>query len=71
MPDALLAAVEERFLKVVCPENLSLVSAAGQSDGALTIRVDRKLNSGDVVDAHTDLSILRGPPEDIRSDNGP
>ena len=33
------------------------------------IRVDRKLNSTDVVDALTDLFILRGPPEYIRSDN--
>ena len=38
---------------------------------ALMIRVDRKLNSIDVVDALTDLFILRGPPEYIRSDNGP
>ena len=35
------------------------------------IRVDRKLNSTDVVDALTDLFILRGVPEYIRSDNGP
>ena len=33
------------------------------------IRVDRRLNSTDVVDALTDLFILRGPPEFIRSDN--
>ena len=38
---------------------------------ALAIRVDRKLNSIDVVDALTDLFILRGPPTFIRSDNGP
>ena len=38
---------------------------------ALTIRVNRKLNSTDVLDALTDLFILRGPPEYIRSDNGP
>ncbi len=38
---------------------------------ALMIRVDRKLNSVDVVDALTDLFILRGPPEYIRCDNGP
>ncbi|NNF78095.1 MAG: IS3 family transposase [Rhizobiales bacterium] len=38
---------------------------------ALMIRVDRKLNSIDVVDVLTDLFILRGPPEYIRSDNGP
>ena len=30
---------------------------------ALVIRVDRKLNSIDVVDALTDLFILRGPPD--------
>ena len=38
---------------------------------ALMIRVDRKLNSVDVVDALTDLFILRGPPAHVRSDNGP
>ena len=38
---------------------------------ALMIRAKRKLNSTDVVDALTDLFILRGPPEFIRSDNGP
>lgn len=37
---------------------------------ALAIKVKRKLNSTDVVDALTDLFILRGPPEFIRSDNG-
>ena len=31
------------------------------------IRVARKLNSTDVVDALTDLFILRGPPAFIRS----
>ena len=35
------------------------------------LRVDRRLNSTDVVNALTDLFILRGPPEYIRSDNGP
>lgn len=35
------------------------------------ICVDRKLNSTDVQDTLTDLFILRGPPEYIRSDNGP
>lgn len=38
---------------------------------ALVIRVNRKLNSTDVLDALTDLFILRGPPEHVRSDNGP
>ena len=37
----------------------------------LMIRAARKLNSTDVVDALTDLFILHGPPEYIRSDNGP
>lgn len=37
----------------------------------LAIRVKRKLNSGDVIDALTDLFILRGPPTHVRSDNGP
>ena len=37
---------------------------------ALAIRVKRRLNSTDVVDALTDLFILRGPPRFIRSDNG-
>lgn len=35
------------------------------------IRVNRQLNSTDVLDALTDLFIMRGPPESIRSDNGP
>ena len=38
---------------------------------ALMIRVDRKLNSTDVLDALTDLFILRGVPAYIRSDKGP
>ena len=37
----------------------------------LAIKVQRKLNSADVIDALTDLFILRGPPAFIRSDNGP
>lgn len=36
---------------------------------ALVIRVKRKLNSTDVVDALTDLFILRSPPDFIRSDS--
>jgi len=35
------------------------------------IRIDRKLNCTDVLGALTDLFILRGPPEYIRSDNDP
>ena len=37
---------------------------------ALAIRVNRKLNSVDVIDTLTDLFILRDPPEYIRSDIG-
>ena len=37
----------------------------------LAIRVKRKLNSTDVIDALTDLFIVRGVPAYIRSDNGP
>jgi len=37
----------------------------------LAIRVERRLNSIDVIDALSDLFILRGVPEHIRSDNGP
>lgn len=33
--------------------------------------MDRKLNSGNVIDALSDLFILRGIPSFIRSDNGP
>lgn len=43
----------------------------GFSRECLEIRVKRKLNSTDVVDALTDLFILRGVPAFIRSDNGP
>ncbi|EBA16100.1 transposase orfB [Roseobacter sp. SK209-2-6] len=39
--------------------------------GQRMIRVDLKLNSTDVLDTLTDLFILRGPPQYIRSDNGP
>lgn len=37
----------------------------------MTIRVWRKLNSANVIDAMTDLFILQGVPAFIRSDNGP
>ena len=37
----------------------------------MAIKVDRKLNSTNVIDALTDLFILRGAPALIRSDNGP
>ncbi len=36
----------------------------------LAIRVKRRLNSTEVIDALTDLFILRGGPDYIRSDNG-
>ena len=37
----------------------------------LAIRVSRRLKAVDVIDALTDLFILRGIPGHIRSDNGP
>ena len=37
----------------------------------LAIRVDRKLKAIDVIDALSDLFILRGVPSHIRSDHGP
>jgi len=37
----------------------------------LAIRVDRRLNSGNVIDVLSDLFILRGVPSFVRSDNGP
>jgi len=37
----------------------------------LTIRIDRRLKSIDVIDILSDLFILRGVPGHIRSDNGP
>ena len=37
----------------------------------LVIRVERKLNSRDVLDALGELFVMHGPPVHIRSDNGP
>ena len=37
----------------------------------IAIRIDRKLKSTDVIDVLSDLFILRGVPEHVRSDNGP
>ena len=37
----------------------------------LAIRVERKLNSRDVLDTLGELFLEHGPPEHIRSDNGP
>ena len=37
----------------------------------LAIRVSRKLKSTDVIDVLSDLFVLRGVPDHIRSDNGP
>ena len=41
------------------------------SDLANRIRINRKLKSSDVIDVLSDLFILRGVPEHVRSDNGP
>ena len=37
----------------------------------LAIRVERSLKSADVIDLLSDLFILRGAPDHVRSDNGP
>jgi len=37
----------------------------------LAIKVERRLRSDEVLDALTDLLVRHGPPEHIRSDNGP
>jgi putative transposase len=37
----------------------------------LAIRIDRRLRSTDVIDVLSDMFILRGVPDHIRSDNGP
>lgn len=37
----------------------------------LAIREERKLTSAELIDAVTDLFILRGPPTYVRSDNRP
>ena len=37
----------------------------------LAIRIDRRLKAADVIDVLSDLFILRGVPEHVRSDNGP
>ena len=37
----------------------------------LAIRINRKLNSTDVIDVLSDLFTLRGVPGHVRSDNGP
>ena len=37
----------------------------------LAIRVNRKLNSTDVIDVLSDVCIMRGVPGHVRSDNGP
>jgi len=37
----------------------------------LAIRVERRLKSRDVLDELSELFVRHGPPEQIRSDNGP
>ena len=54
-----------------CAIGSSTMASDEYTREALMIRVDRRLNSTDVLDALTDLFILRGPPQYIRSDNGP
>lgn len=46
-------------------------AANGPKDFGDAIRIDRKLNSTDVIDVPTDLFVLHCVPENIRSDDGP
>lgn len=41
------------------------------SQECLAIRIDRRLRLTDVIDVLSDLFIMRGVPDHIRSDNGP
>ncbi len=43
----------------------------GFTHECLAIRVGRRLKAGDVIDVLSDLFILRGVPDHVRSDNGP
>jgi putative transposase len=45
--------------------------ACSTSSTCLAIRVSRRLTSSDVIDVISDLFILRGLLDHIRSDNGP
>lgn len=60
---------------IISPENgkafRTLNILDEDSRECLAIRVKRKLNSAEVIDALTDLFILHGVPACIRSDNGP
>ena len=48
-----------------------ILSLSKDTHECLAIRVSRKLKSIDVIDVLSDLFILRGVPDHIRSDNGP
>lgn len=50
---------------------LNLIDERTHECECLAIRTDRRLNSTDVIDVLSDLFILRGLPEHIRSDSGP
>jgi putative transposase len=43
----------------------------GFTQECLTIRINREPKSSGVIDVLSDLFILRGVPEQVRSDNGP
>jgi len=61
----------KRWIKVVGKVFRTLNILDEHSRECLAIRVERKLNSTDVINVLTDLFILRGVPAFIRSDNGP
>ena len=48
-----------------------ILSLSKDTHECLAIRVSRKLKSIDVIDVLSDLFVLRGVPDHIRSDNGP
>ncbi len=62
-----LSIAEPTMAKAYCTLNI----IDEYSRECLAIRLDRKLNSGNVIDVLSDLFILRGIPAFIRSDNSP
>ena len=71
-PEEIVAKL--RQIEVLQGQGLSIADAVrqiGVTQQTFYRWAERKLNFVDMVDALTDLFILRGPPAFIRSDNGP
>jgi len=69
-----LAAHRFHFVRFIVWSELGALSHVSLDEfthECLAIRVSRRLKSIDVIDVLSDLFILRGIPEHIRSDNGP